>query len=310
PQSHTLFSLPLLPSASSSSTVSSASSPAASSPSSAASSTSSVAIRAHRARGTAATPAAAPVAPATAAPAPPPAAAAAAAAADVVGAIDGSHVRAHAPTVERDRFWNRKGWTSFNVLAACDFDLCFTYVLSGWEGSASDSFLWARALEGGLQLATGKQLLGDAGFGFSDKLLIPYRGVRYHLKEYATGTRRPRNAKEVYNRRHAGARSVIERIFGVIQARFKILITGSYFDLQTQADVFPALAVIHNIIRRTDPLNDVDPLPVVAAEDAGDEDDEGDTRSGLTRRGIQEEGRQAAAYRDRIANRMWNTASL
>ncbi|CAD6949898.1 unnamed protein product, partial [Tilletia laevis] len=42
----------------------------------------------------------------------------------VVGAIDGSHVRAYAPAEERYRFWNRKGWTSFNVLAACDFDMC------------------------------------------------------------------------------------------------------------------------------------------------------------------------------------------
>ncbi|CAD7062862.1 unnamed protein product, partial [Tilletia caries] len=120
----------------------------------------------------------------------------------------------------------------------------------------------------------------------------------------------PRNAKEVYNRRHAGARSVIERIFGVVQARFKILITGSHFDLQTQADVFPALAVVHNIIRRTDPLNDIDPLPVVAGADAGDENDEGDARSGLSRAETTKEGKAAAAYRDRVAKKMWNSASL
>ncbi|CAD6902705.1 unnamed protein product, partial [Tilletia caries] len=69
----------------------------------------------------------------------------------------------------------------------------------------------------------------------------------------------PRNAKELYNRRHAGARSVIERIFGVLQARFKILTTGCHYDLQVQADLFPALAVVHNLIRRLDPAADIEP---------------------------------------------------
>ena len=34
---------------------------------------------------------------------------------------------------------NRYGTISQNVLAACNFDLEFIYVLSGWEGSAHDS---------------------------------------------------------------------------------------------------------------------------------------------------------------------------
>ena len=29
-----------------------------------------------------------------------------------------------------------------------------------------------------------KYLLADAGFGGSDTLLVPYRGVQYHLKEW------------------------------------------------------------------------------------------------------------------------------
>ena len=34
-----------------------------------------------------------------------------------------------------------------NVLAAVDFDLKFTYVLAGWEGSAHDATILADALE-------------------------------------------------------------------------------------------------------------------------------------------------------------------
>ncbi|KAL6523973.1 hypothetical protein OROMI_031068 [Orobanche minor] len=36
---------------------------------------------------------------------------------------------------------NSHGIQSQNVLAACNFDLQFMYVLSGWEGSAHDSKL-------------------------------------------------------------------------------------------------------------------------------------------------------------------------
>ena len=41
---------------------------------------------------------------------------------------------------------NRHGIISQNVLAACNFDLEFMYVLSGWEGSAHDSKILNDAL--------------------------------------------------------------------------------------------------------------------------------------------------------------------
>jgi hypothetical protein len=57
---------------------------------------------------------------------------------DCIGAIDGTHITASVPTEEHSRYRNRKGFLSQNVLAACDFNLYFVYVLSGWEGSAHD----------------------------------------------------------------------------------------------------------------------------------------------------------------------------
>ena len=52
-----------------------------------------------------------------------------------MGAIDSTHL----PPEYVARFHGRKQWPSQNVLAACTFDLKFTYVLAGWEGLASDS---------------------------------------------------------------------------------------------------------------------------------------------------------------------------
>jgi hypothetical protein len=44
-------------------------------------------------------------------------------------------------------FRGRKGTTTQNVLAAVDFDMKFTYVLAGWEGSAHDALILADVLE-------------------------------------------------------------------------------------------------------------------------------------------------------------------
>lgn len=57
----------------------------------------------------------------------------------------------------QDRFRGRKHYPTQNVLAAVDFDLRFTYVLAGWEGSAHDSFVLQDALSrpSGLQILEG-----------------------------------------------------------------------------------------------------------------------------------------------------------
>ena len=57
---------------------------------------------------------------------------------DCIGAIDGTHIPATVVGREVSRYRNRHGKISQNVLAACNFDLQFIYVLSGWEGSAHD----------------------------------------------------------------------------------------------------------------------------------------------------------------------------
>jgi hypothetical protein len=39
---------------------------------------------------------------------------------NVIGAVDGTHIPILAPTTGYSDFINRKGWTSFNVLAVVD----------------------------------------------------------------------------------------------------------------------------------------------------------------------------------------------
>ena len=124
------------------------------------------------------------------------------------GCIDGCHVPLNVPAEDQRRWRNRKGNISTNVLAMCTLDtLLFTYVLVGAEGSAPDSGVLAYA-DRDINWILGGFLLADAGYGLSRKVLTPYRGVRYHLREFSNTTLgRPQNAKELFNLRHSSMRS-------------------------------------------------------------------------------------------------------
>jgi len=101
-----------------------------------------------------------------------------------IGPLDGSHIPAFIENTEiKNLFQTNRHGISQNVLAACDFDLIFKYVLAGWEGSAHDGKLLEYALEHGFPQYAGRFWLCDAGFALSLGFLVPYRGVRYHLKE-------------------------------------------------------------------------------------------------------------------------------
>ncbi|KAH6796718.1 hypothetical protein C2S52_021272 [Perilla frutescens var. hirtella] len=115
---------------------------------------------------------------------------------DCIGAIDGTHIPAMVPGQEVSSFRNRHGTQSQNVLAACNFDLQFMYVLSGWEGSAHDSRFLNDALSrrNGLHVPQGKYFLVDCGFANQHQFLAPLRGVRNHLKDFGGQSRHPRNA--------------------------------------------------------------------------------------------------------------------
>ncbi|KAL5566862.1 hypothetical protein UlMin_030026 [Ulmus minor] len=58
---------------------------------------------------------------------------------DCVGAIDGTHIPCIVDAHLQAAYRNRKECTSQNILAVVDFDMKFTYLVAGWEGSVHDS---------------------------------------------------------------------------------------------------------------------------------------------------------------------------
>ncbi|XP_047267645.1 protein ALP1-like [Capsicum annuum] len=163
---------------------------------------------------------------------------------DCIGAIDGTHIRVKVSQYEVPKYRGRKDYPTQNVLAACTFDLKFTYVLVGWEGTASDSKIMKEALNS------------------QDPLKIPegllhLTGGSNHLKEYSRNP--PQNSRELFNLRHASLRNAIKRAFGVLKKRFPIISssTESSYGIETQKLIIFVCCALHNYLRGVDPNDEL-----------------------------------------------------
>jgi hypothetical protein len=220
-----------------------------------------------------------------------------------IGALDGTHIPAFIALDKQAPFRNRKGFISQNVLAVCNLDMTFSYILAGWEGSAHDGKVYNDALGKGLPLLEGKFYLGDAGYGLSHFCLTPYRGVRYHLKEWARRDLRPQNKEELYNLRHSSLRNVIERIFGVLKKRFPILVVMPSYSFLDQIKLVKCAMLIHNFIRCHALYEDIfyrqhdAEVEADRGRDDGFQDDAGED-AGRT-------PQQLKIWRDTIADELW-----
>jgi hypothetical protein len=111
---------------------------------------------------------------------------------------------------------------------------------------------------------------------------------------------RPQDMKELFNYRHAQLRNVIERTFGVLKRRFKVLTAAQEYPMADQARIVSAVAVVHNFIRTYDPK---DTIFIEENVDKGQRDapkkDPGENMAYKDERG------RAAERRDEIARAMW-----
>jgi hypothetical protein len=87
----------------------------------------------------------------------------------------------------------------------------------------NDASLAAQAQGRTFRVPEGRYYVGDAGFGARKGLSIPFPLVRYHIEDWGNADVPPKDAKELYNLRHARIRVVVEQAFGRLKRRFKIL---------------------------------------------------------------------------------------
>ncbi|KAK6148188.1 hypothetical protein DH2020_019100 [Rehmannia glutinosa] len=223
---------------------------------------------------------------------------------DCVGAIDGTLVSAWAPAKRHNAFRSRKSEVQQNVLAVCDFNLMFTYVLAGWEGSANDSRVLMDALRRDGHFPwppQGKYYLVDSGFCNFPGFLAPYRQHRYHINAWRGAMLEPRGPEELFNKRHSRLRNAIERSFGVLKGRFPILKGMPNYSVRRQVDIVIACFVLHNWLR----LNCQNDSYFARAErgefDPDEAADDAHQIAQMTQAAVDEQ----SGFRDALANAMW-----
>ena len=148
----------------------------------------------------------------------------------------------------------------------------------------------------------GGYYLCDNGYANSNGFLTPYKGVRYHLREWGPGNSMPENHREMFNMRHTKARNIIERAFAVLKMRWGILRSPSFYPIKTQIRLIMACFLLHNFIRLEMPI---DPFE---AEIDGDSSVMGEEEQniGLEYVDCIEPTAEWTQTRDDIAMHMWN----
>ncbi|XP_052285788.1 putative nuclease HARBI1 [Dreissena polymorpha] len=154
----------------------------------------------------------------------------------VVGVVDGTHIRIQAPSANEDDYVNRKGFHSLNVQMICDATFRFVDVVAKWPGSVHDSRIFRESairqrFERG---EIDGLLLGDSGYGCKRYLMTPYQNTDSPCKER-------------FNISLCRTRVVIEQAFGVLKRRFPCLHYGLRVKPDRAAKITVACVILHNI---------------------------------------------------------------
>lgn len=160
---------------------------------------------------------------------------------NVVGAIDGTHIRIKPPRQHQIDYLNYKGYYSISMQAICDSCGRFLDIFVGYPGSVHD----ARVLKNSSFYRaqryppTGYIILGDGGYPCLDTpvcLITPY-------KEPVNGQIQGR-----FNYHHSRGRSIIERAFGIMKTRWRSTLFKALEVKPTFApQVIASCAFLHNV---------------------------------------------------------------
>jgi hypothetical protein len=109
-------------------------------------------------------------------------------------------------------------------------------------------FIYVLSIELYISVCAGKYYLVDSGYPNRKGYLAPYKGQKYHISEWQNA-RQPIGSKEVFNYAHSSLRNVIERSFGVLKMKWRILLSLPSFSLKKQSKITIACMTLHNFIR-------------------------------------------------------------
>ncbi|XP_038047967.1 putative nuclease HARBI1 [Patiria miniata] len=159
---------------------------------------------------------------------------------EVVGAVDGSHIRLYgAPLMDDEHLYvNRKGWHSINIQVICDANYLITNVVARWPGSTHDSAIIHGSVIGDM-FSDGRlqgMLIGDSAYALRPWLMTP-------IENPIT------DAERNYNRCHRRTRVKVEQTFGQLKRKFPCLALGLRVSPSRTCQIIKACCVLHNLAK-------------------------------------------------------------
>ena len=194
----------------------------------------------------------------------------------IMGAIDGCHIEINAPPDNHEDYFNRKQHYSVNLQGIVDSNLKFIHVTVGYPGSIHDARVLR--LSGLYELAENEQILSGPTCNINGTEIRPllagdsaYPLTNWLLKPYPDrGRLTPEQRK--FNVKFSALRSVVERAFGTLKARWRIALKKVEQKTSTLKKTVIAACVLHNICIERGDLYDTDNND---SDDSSDDDNDG-----------------------------------
>ncbi len=161
----------------------------------------------------------------------------------VIGCIDGMHIPVHKPLYCPQDYYTRKQVYAIQLQAVCDEHLMFTHIFAGFCGGSHDSYVLQNSqlyLDHSLDIKKWfsepeYHLVGDCAYPLMSYLLKPFPKKEGMSKR-----------KKLYNKSLSGCRHTIERAFGLLKNKWKILTFPWTHDPHKLTLVTGACCVLHN----------------------------------------------------------------
>lgn len=172
---------------------------------------------------------------------------------NVIGCIDGKHIRVKCPAKSGSMYFNYKQFFSVVLQGVADAHYKFAVIDVGGYGKQSDGGTFQASHL--YQLITKKKidipepsflpgtdvqaphvLFADEGYPLLPFVMKPYRGTNLNYKE------------ECYNNRLSRARKVVECAFGILASKWRLLLQSIACDISGVDSIVKACCILHNTI--------------------------------------------------------------
>lgn len=174
---------------------------------------------------------------------------------NVLGCLDGKHVRIRCPNSTGSIHYNYKDFFSIVLLALVDANNKFIAVDIGSFGREGDAGIFSKCEMGkairnktfdfpqpskipGTDIISPYVVLGDEAFPLLENLMKPF------CRNQSLVDR----SKAIFNYRLSRARRIVENAFGILAQRFRIYNTPIHLSVQTVENLVASTCIVHNMI--------------------------------------------------------------